>query len=155
MRIERSILVAFIGNYLINNIVGAVVALLPLGGQGSTGQYVVYIVLAALMAGLFTWWALKGKGSLQDGAIFGGIAFVVAVCTALLSGIAGVLAQTGSFSQLISVLPNFGPFLWNWSTLALLGYWVIPAVVVGFLMQRSKPMGGMGAVPQGTPRPMI
>ncbi len=152
MRIERSILVAFIGNYLINNIVGAVVALLPLGGQGSPAQYVVYIALAGLMAGVFTWWALKGMGSLKAGAIFGGIAFVVAVCTALLSGIAGVLAQTGSFSQLISVLPNFGPFLWNWSTLALLAYWVVPAVVVGFLMQRSA---AAPAIPQGMPRPMI
>lgn len=152
MRIERSILVAFIGNYLINNIVGAVVALLPLGTPGGTTQYVVYIVLAALMAGVFTWWALKGMGGLKAGAIFGGIAFLVAVCTALVSGIAGVLTQTGSLSQLVTVLPNFGPFLFNWSTLALLGYWVIPAVVVGFLMGRSK---AAPVIPASTPRPMI
>lgn len=38
MRIERSILVAFIGNYLINNIVGAIVALLPLGTPGEIGR---------------------------------------------------------------------------------------------------------------------
>lgn len=151
MNIERSILVAFIGNYLINNIVGAVVALLPLGTAGSKPQYVVYITLAALAGGLFTWWALRGKkADWQVGAIFGVIAFVVAVCTALISGIAGVLSQTGSFSQLIGVLPNFVPFLWNWSTLALLGYWLVPGAVVGYLMQRSAP-----AVPAGTPRPMI
>lgn len=153
MKIERSILVAFLGNYLINNIVGAIVALLPLGTSGSTAQYVVYITLAALAAGIFTWWALKGKGSLAAGATFGAIAFVVAVCTALLSGIAGVLTQTGSLSQLVSVLPNFVPFLVNWSTLALLAYWLVPGAVVGFLMQRSAPMAS--AIPPSAPRPMI
>lgn len=153
MKLERSILVAFLGNYLINNIVGAIVALLPLGTAGSPAQYVVYITLAGLSAGLFTWWALKGMGNLKSGAIFGVVAFVVAVCTALVSGIAGVLTQTGSISQLITVLPNFGPFLVNWSTLALLGYWVVPATVVGFLMQRSAPSAS--AIPPSAPRPMI
>ena len=152
MHIERSILVAFLGNYLITNIVGAVVATLPLGGSGSTAQYVVYITLAGLAAGFFTWWALGKGATLKSGAIFGVVAFLVAVVTALLSGIAGVLTQTGSFSQLVSVLPNFGPFLFNWSTVALLGYWVVPAAVVGFLAQRSRPAS---SIPAGTPRPMI
>jgi hypothetical protein len=152
MNTERSILVAFLGNYLINNIVGAIVALLPLGGSGSTAQYVVYITLAGLSAGFFTWWALGKGANLKSGATFGVVAFFVAVATALVSGIAGVLTQTGSISQLISVLPNFGPFLFNWSTVALLGYWVVPAVVVGFLTQRSHPAS---VVPAGTPRPMI
>lgn len=153
MKIERYILIAFIGNYLINNIVGAVVALLPLGAPASMPQYVVYITLAALAGGLFTWWALRGaQVNWQTGAIFGAIAFVVAVCTALISGIAGVLSQTGSFSQLMVVLPNFIPFIWNWSTLALLGYWIVPGAVVGYLMERSAPAT---MVPPGTPRPMI
>jgi hypothetical protein len=153
MKLERSILVAFLGNYLINNIVGAIVALLPLGPAGGTAQYVVYIALAALAAGFFAWWALKGMGDLKSGATFGAVAFVVAVCTALVSGIAGVLTQTGSFSQLIAVLPNFGPFLLNWSTLALLGYWLVPGALVGYLLQRSAPSAS--AIPPGAPRPMI
>lgn len=137
MRIERLILIAFLGNYLINNIVAAVVALLPLGGN-TMAQYIIYFVLAALAAGVFTWWYFMDvpKGdALKNAAIFGAGAFLVAVITAFVSGISGVLAQTGSFSQLISVLPNFGPFIWNWSTLALLGYWVIPAVAFGWWMQ--------------------
>ncbi len=156
MRIERLILIAFLGNYLINNIVAAIVALLPLSGN-TTAQYVIYFILAALAAAGFTWWYLKdmSKGdALTQGAIFGAGAFVVAVVTAFVSGISGVLAQTGSFSQLISVLPNFGPFIWNWSTLALLGYWVLPATALGWWMQMGGSMkmpmkmgGGMHAVP--------
>lgn len=140
MRLERIILISFIGNYLINNIVAAIVALMHLSGN-TMAQYAAYFVLAAIATVVFTWWYLKGGNkstALMDAAIFGGIAFVVAVVTAFISGISGVLTQTGSFSQLITVLPNFGPFLWNWSTLALLGYWVIPAAAIGAWMQ----MGG-------------
>jgi hypothetical protein len=154
MRIERLILIAFLGNYLINNIVAAIVALLPLSGN-TTVQYVIYFVLAALSAAAFTWWYMRDlpKGdALKQGAIFGAGAFVVAVITAFVSGISGVLAQTGSFSQLISVLPNFGPFIWNWSTLALLGYWLIPAAVLGWYlqMQSRKMSGGFHATPSST-----
>src|SRR4051812_2463111 len=46
MRIERLILITFLGNYLINNVVAAIVALLPLSGN-TTAQYVIYFVLAA------------------------------------------------------------------------------------------------------------
>src|SRR3954470_14943989 len=151
MRIERLILIAFLGNYLINNIVAAIVALLPLTGN-TTAQYVIYFVLAALAAAGFTWWYLRGSSTalaLKDGAIFGAGAFVVAVVTAFVSGISGVLAQTGSFTQLISVLPNFGPFIWNWSTLALLGYWVLPAAALGWYLQvqGGKMSMGMHATP--------
>ncbi len=146
------ILIAFLGNYLINNVVAAIVALLPLSGNTTT-QYVVYFVLAAIATGIFTWWFLKAvpKGmAMKSAAIFGGVAFVVAVVTAFVSGISGVLTQTGSLSQLVSVLPNFWPFLWNWSTLALLAYWVIPAAAIGWWMQRgaSQPMAS-------APKPMI
>ena len=140
MRIERILLISFIGNYLINNVVAAIVALMHLSGN-TTAQYAVYFVLAAIATTLFTWWYLMGGNkatALKDAVIFGAIAFVVAVVTAFISGISGVLTQTGSFSQLITVLPNFGPFLWNWSTLALLGYWVIPAAAIGWWMQMSS-----------------
>jgi hypothetical protein len=151
MRIERLILIAFLGNYLINNIVAAIVALLPLSGN-TTAQYVIYFVLAAAAAATFTWWYFKGMSTsdgLKQGAIFGAGAFVVAVITAFVSGISGVLAQTGSFSQLISVLPNFGPFIWNWSTLALLAYWLLPATALGYYlqMQSKKASGGFHATP--------
>jgi hypothetical protein len=142
MRIERLILLSFLGNYLINNIVAAIVALLPFSGN-TTAQYIVYFVLAALAAGAFTWWYLKDAPkatALKEGAIFGAGAFIVAVITAFVSGISGVLAQTGSFSQLITVLPNFVPFIWNWSTLALLGYWALPGAAVGFWLQSGGKM---------------
>jgi len=151
MRIERLILIAFLGNYLINNIVAAIVALLPLSGN-TMAQYVIYFVLAALAAAAFTWWYMKGMSTsdaLKQGAIFGAGAFLVAVVTAFVSGISGVLAQTGSFGQLVSVLPNFGPFIWNWSTLALLGYWVLPAAALGWYLQMmaKKSSGGFHATP--------
>lgn len=145
MRFERIILISFIGNYLINNVVAAAVALLQLSGN-TTAQYTVYFALASVAVFIFTWWYLRGASqanALKDAVVFGVAAFVVAVITAFISGISGVLTQTGSFSQLISVLPNFGPFLWNWSTLALLGYWVIPAAGIGAWMQ----MGGKKMAP--------
>ena len=157
MRIERLILLTFLGNYLINNFVAAIIALFPLAGHTYV-QYTVYFVLAAIVAGIITWWYFKGMSksdALRQGAIFGVGAFIVAIVTALVSGICGVLAQTGSFSKLMEVLPNFGPFLWNISTLALLGYWVVPGVLVGWWLQSGgsfkMPMksssGGMHAVP--------
>ena len=150
MRIERIILISFIGNYLINNIVAAAVALMQLSANVAA-QYTAYFILAAIATSLFTWWFLKGgekSKSLKEGIVFGISAFVVAVITAFVSGISGVLTQTGSFSQLISVLPNFGPFLWNWSTLALLGYWIVPATAIGWWMQMAgkKMMPTMGSV---------
>jgi hypothetical protein len=140
-----------LGNYLINNIVAAIVAIIPLSGN-TTAQYIIYFVLAAAAAAGFTWWYLKDMSktdALKQGAIFGAGAFVVAVITAFVSGISGVLAQTGSFSQLISVLPNFGPFIWNWSTLALLGYWLLPATALGWYLQMmsKKSSNGFHATP--------
>ena len=92
---------------------------------------------------------------MKDAAVFAGIAFVTAVVTAFVSGVSGVLTQTGSFSQLISVLPNFWPLLWNWSTLALLGYWVIPAGLVGFWFQWSSKKGATSAMHTPPAQPMI
>jgi hypothetical protein len=141
MKYERAILITFLGNYLINNVVAAIVALMHLSGN-PVAQYATYFILAAIAVALFSWWYFrplaKGRG-VVDGIILGVIALVVAVITAFVSGISGVLAQTGSFTQMISVLPNFWPFIWNWSTLALLGYWVIPSAIVGYLAQRKAP----------------
>ena len=156
MRTERIILIAFLGNYLINNLVTATVALLGFSG-GSMMQYTVYIVLAAVATALFTWWYLQPLDksmAIRDSIIFGVSAFVVAVLTAIVSGIASVLAQTGSFAQLATVIPNFGPFLMNWATLAILGYWVIPAAFMGWIMHKGKsasasPLTSMRATPPG------
>ena len=148
MKYERAVLITFLGNYLINNLVAALVALMGLSGN-APAQYTVYFILAAIAVALFTWWYLcpmSKANAMKESLILGGIAFVVAVITAFISGISGVLAQTGSFGQMISVLPNFWPYVFTWSTLALLGYWLIPAGVVGYLIQKKTAKGG-GAVP--------
>jgi hypothetical protein len=142
MNLERSILVAFIGNYIINNVVAAIVALIPASTSDSvlTPQYIAYVILAAIFSAGFAWWALKTvarSGAMRAGIIFGAIAFVVSIVTAFVTGVTGVLAQTGSISQMFSIIPNFGPFLMSWSTLVLLAYWVIPAALIGWWMQRG------------------
>lgn len=141
MKLERAILIAFLGNYLVNNVVAAAVALIPASQSGGvfTPQYITFVVLAAILVGVLAWWA--GKPNLEKGAIFGAIGFVVAIVTAFVSGVSGVILQTGSLSQAVSVIPNFWPFLANWSTLVLLGYWVIPAAAVGWYRGRSKMSG--------------
>lgn len=142
MNLERSILVAFLGNYIINNVVAAIVALIPASTSTSvlTPQYIVYVILAAVFAGAFAWWATKNVAAsraMKAGITFGVIAFLVSIVTAFVTGVTGVLAQTGSISQMFSIIPNFGPFLLSWSTLVLLAYWVIPGVALGWWMQRN------------------
>src|SRR5262249_12933360 len=145
MKLERGILVAFLGNYLINNVVAAIVALIPAsqGGGIFTPQYISFVILAMILVGVLAWWC--GKIGWKHGAIFGGIGFLVAIVTAFVSGISGVILQTGSLSQAMGVIPNFWPFLANWSTLVLVLYWVGPAALVGwyFEMQMKKAGGGM------------
>jgi hypothetical protein len=140
MKFERAILIAFLGNYLINNVVAGLVALIPASSTGKviTPQYITYVILAAIFAAGLTWWYLRTvphSDAMRSGIIFGAIAFVVSILTAFVTGIAGVLAQTGSLSQMVAIIPNFGPFLASWSTLVLLGYWLIPAALVGWMAQ--------------------
>jgi hypothetical protein len=142
MNLERSILVAFIGNYLINNVVAAIVALIPASTSTSvlTPQYIAYVILAMIFSAVFAWWALRNTSrsrAMRAGIIFGVVAFVVSIVTAFVTGVTGVLAQTGSISQMFSIIPNFGPFLMSWSTLVLLAYWVIPAALIGWYLQRG------------------
>ena len=151
MNLERSILVAFIGNYLINNVVAAIVALIPASSSTSvfTPQYVAYVILAALFSAFFAWWTLmhvSASRAMKAGIIFGVIAFVVSIVTAFVTGVTGVLAQTGSLSQMFGIIPNFGPFLLSWSTLVLLGYWVIPSALVGWWLQRKAAMSSAAAM---------
>jgi hypothetical protein len=150
MNIERAILVGFLGNYLINTVVAGLVSLVPAtqGGGFLTPQYITFVVVSAVVAFILTWW--YGARGLQGGALFGVTGFLVAIVTAFISGISGVLAQTGSLSSVGNILPNFWPFIWNWSTLVLLCYWVIPAALEGWWlggkdapMQKPSMMGGM------------
>ena len=140
MKIERMILIAFLGNYLVNNVAAGFASLVPATQGGNpilTTQYITFAVLAAITTGLMAWWYLKNmpSGGLVPGLIFGAVGFVVAVLTALLTGIAGVLLQTGSLAQVASVLPNFGPYLWQQTTAILLVVWVAPGALVGWMMQ--------------------
>ena len=147
MKWERSILISFLGNYLNNNVVAGLVALLPASASGGmfTIQYIAYVILAAVAVAVFSWWL--GVSSVKAGVMFGLVGFVVAIVTAFVSGISGVLTQTGSLAQMFSILPNFVPFIVNPSTLVLLGYWVIPAALVGWYR-------GMKMSPASSPAPM-
>jgi hypothetical protein len=149
MKIERAILIAFLGNYLVNNVVAAIAAFVPAGTGTITAQYVVFVVLAVILVAILAWWYLKVISpamALMGGLWFGVIGFVTSIVVAFITGVSGVLVQTASFPTLVSVLPNFWPFLWSWSTLVLLGYWVIPAVLIGWWMGR----GAMKSMPQSS-----
>jgi hypothetical protein len=142
MKLERSILIAFLGNYLTNTVVAAVVALVPASATPGilTPQYISYVVLAAVVVAILSWWCLRGSSAMSAqrmGITFGIVGFVVALVTAFVTGVAGVLTQTGSLSQMVQVVPNFWPFLASWSTLALLLYWVVPATLIGWYLGRK------------------
>lgn len=135
MKIERLILIAFFGNYLINNVLAGVASLIPAGTSRSMSspQYVIFALASAVAVGVLTWWYMQdAKKNISQGAYFGIGGFLVAILTVFISGVAGVLIQTGSLAQVATVLPNFGPFLMNWSTAVMLAYWVIPGVIVGW-----------------------
>lgn len=141
MNIERSILIAFLGNYLTNTVVAALVALVPASATPGvfTPQYISYVVLALVVVAVLTWWYMQGAGkNLKSGVIFGIIGFFVALATAFISGLAGVLTQTGSISQMAGIVPNFWPFLASYSTLVLAIYWVVPAALMGWYLGRSS-----------------
>jgi hypothetical protein len=137
MNFERAILIAFIGNYLINNLVAGLVTLIPGTPAASytDPHYIGYIIIAAIFVAVYTYWyGAKAKLTATNGALFGVIGFAVAIVTAFISGIAGVVAQSGSISQAVTILPQFGAYIANWSTLALLAFWVIPAAIVGYVI---------------------
>ncbi len=150
MNFERLFLIVFFGNYLINTVVAAVMALVPAtaGGGIFTTQRISFIVLSSVVVAALAWWYMNGAPrSLKNGLVLGAIGFVVAIATAFVTGVAGVFAQTGSFSAVMGVLPNFWPFIVNWSTLDLLGYWVIPAALIGLYRQpKALPAAASGAM---------
>ncbi len=98
MNIERAILVVFLGNYLINTVAAALVALVPSGGASGmlSPQYITFVVLAVIVVALLTWWYMAAAPrSLKAGLLFGVTGFVAAIVTAFVTGVSGVLAQTG------------------------------------------------------------
>ncbi|MBI4088033.1 hypothetical protein HY418_01465 [Candidatus Kaiserbacteria bacterium] len=139
MNLERSILTTFLGNYFINTVAAALVSLIPASAGGGifTPQYITFVVLAVIVTAFLAWW--QSVRGFKAGLIFGIVGFVVAIATAFVTGLSGVLGQTGSISQMVGILPNFWPFLASWSTLVLLGYWIIPPVVVGWLKGHGMP----------------
>lgn len=139
MNFERAFLITFFGNYVVNTVIAALVALIPTGGATGylTPQYITFVILAAVVVAALTWW--QGAKGWKNGLIFGAVGFVVAIVTALVTGLAGVLGQTGSLGQMFGILPNFWPFIWSVSTLFLLGYWLIPALIVGWLKGHGMP----------------
>ena len=143
MNIERSILIAFLGNYLTNTVVAALVALVPASAAPGifTPQYISYVVLALVVVAILAWWytnAVPSAKNLKSGIIFGVVGFLVALATAFVSGLAGVLTQTGSLSQMFAIVPNFWPFLASYSTLVLAIYWIVPAAFMGWYLGRSS-----------------
>lgn len=137
MNYQKAVLITFLGNYLTNTVVAALIALIPASATPGmlTPQYISFVLLSALVIAFLAMWF--GVRDLKGGALFGALGFVVALLVAFISGVAGVLTQTGSLSQMLQVIPNFGPFLLSWSTLVLLGYWVIPAALVGWWKGRG------------------
>lgn len=141
MNTERAILIAFLGNYLVNTVAAALVAMVPAstGGGVLTTQYVAFVALSAAVVATLTWWYMRASAkTLKSGVLFGVAGFAMAIVVAFVTGVAGVLSQTGSFSAVVGILPNFWPFIANWSTLVLLAYWVIPAALIGWYLGRSR-----------------
>ncbi len=140
MNIERAILITFLGDYIIIKILAAIVSLVP-GGSASifSAPYIVYYIISAISVGIFTWWyMMDAPANLRAGIWFGLMGFAVAIVTEFVAGIAGTLSQTGSFSQTLSVIPTFLPFVASWATVAVLAYWVIAAAAAGWWLERGK-----------------
>lgn len=139
MNYQKAFLITFLGNYLTNTVVAAIIALVPPSATPGmlTPQYISFVLLSAIVVALLAMWF--GVRDLRAGAIFGVLGFAVALLVAFISGVAGVLTQTGSISQMFQVIPNFGPFLLSGSTIVLLGYWIIPAALVGWWNGRKAP----------------
>ncbi len=157
MKVERMILVAFLGNYLINNDVAGLASLVPPNPAAAypmlTVQYGAFALLAMILIGLMAWWYFKGaKADAVQGAIFGVSGFIIMIVTAFNSGVSGILVQTGSLAQVGALLPNFGPYLMDETTWIFLALWVIPSTLVGWFLAKgsSSSPSSMSA-----PSPMI
>lgn len=147
MNLERSILVAFLGSYLVNTVLSMLVYLIP-GALADTRAgfaspyYILYVVLSVLLIAGITWWYMRSMskaGGLIKGIMFGVIGFAVIVITTLLSGISSMLFQTGSLAGIGTALSGFWALMFSLETLVLLLEWLIPAAFIGWWMERKAP----------------
>ncbi len=147
MKCERSFLIAFLGSYLVNTPLLALVYLVP-GALADTRTgfanpyYLAYLVLSAIVVALLTRWVLAGRASseaLKTGITFGVMGFVIIVLTTFLNNVSSLLFQTGSLAQLSLVLGNFVKLFASLQTLVILGEWIIPAGIMGYLASRKGP----------------
>ena len=141
MRYERIVLLVFFGDYLINEVAAGLSALVPMSGEESVwNQYIVFVVLAVLIVSLLAWWFLitsAQNAEIKTGVVFGVVGVVVSIAVTFVSGIFGMLFDTGSVFSILDILPNFLPYLWDVSTIVLIAYWVLPAALVGWLLERK------------------
>ena len=95
MKIERAILIAFLGNYLINTVVSAIAALVPAGTATGllTPQSIFFIAVALVVVVVLAWW--YGASGWKNGLIFGGIGFLVSIATTFVARISRVIRQSG------------------------------------------------------------
>lgn len=146
MTFERLILITFFGNYLINEVAAGLSVLAHVGDDGSGWRpYAVFVILAAVLVGLITWWVLRPSprwDPLRIAFTLGVIGILVSVLTTLVSSIFGTLFDTASLSSVGGVLQSFPAFLWDISTLILIGYWILPALVVGWFLSNKTAGAG-------------
>lgn len=159
MKCERSFLIAFLGSYLVNTPLLALVYLVP-GALADTRTgfanpyYIGYLLLSAVVVAFLTRWVLSGRAAseaLKTGISFGVMGFVIIVATTLLNNISSLLFQTGSLAQLSVVFGNFVKLFASMQTLVIIGEWVIPAALMGYLASR-KGSSGASAPSMSMPR---
>ena len=77
MNLQKAFLITFLGNYITNTVVAALVALVPASAVPGmlTPQYITFVVLAAIVVGLLAAW--QGVRSINAAAIVGAIGFGV------------------------------------------------------------------------------
>ncbi|HEY4521003.1 MAG TPA: hypothetical protein VJL57_01240 [Candidatus Paceibacterota bacterium] len=162
MKVERMILIAFLGNYLINNDVAGLASLIPGNPAAAnpilTAQYGAFAILAMILIALMAWWYFRGaKADLTQGVIFGAVGFLAMVVTAFNTGVSGILVQTGSFAEVAPILPQFFTYLWNpslpiWqqTTAIFLILWMAPSILMGWYLGRSK-----SPAPMSSPSSMV
>ena len=115
-------MIPFLGNYIINNIVAGSVTLIPVSPVGGylAPQYITFVILAAIVVALLTWWylnPLRRMNAMKFGIIFGVSGYIISLLTALVSTLAGIVEQSGSLVQVASGLAEVGPSVWGWFSL--------------------------------------
>ena len=143
MNLERLILIAFFGESLINVIVVGLVYAIPVGDSdgGYYLQYAFFALVAALVVGYITRWYLRGPihdpSKFRAALRFGLGGFLISLVWSFVSGFFGLLYGGGTFGDALATIPTFVPYVLSWPTLVLAGYWIIPAMMVGWFLERK------------------